>query len=277
MNKKESSKSLYSKYLDYSNKYNPASILLLLYFLGSIVQIYELFKIDIFYVIFFSITQLISDGAILLILLLIIMTIWKLIDTILLILGFWEKVSQNINELSKQHYLYASLLLLGVPLAFLLVFPMLDISIENNPIISLIFVSVLFIFLSICNKSSSIYQKYLQHDKELSKQEKIYADLTLLSPFISFVISILLIILVLRIVLGSSQNPVNFENFNKAKYQVISDYDELDLSVENCEILYFNDKYTFIQVSNSENGNKFIVIYQTESAFFDRKVISVES
>lgn len=277
MHEKKPLVSLYSQYLFFFEKYNPASILLLLYFLGSIVQIYELFKIDIFYIRFFSITQLLSDGAILLLLLTFVVIIYNIFGFLLQIFGFWEKIIPEDNELTKLEYSIRAGIILIIPLSAMILFPIASTDFfKNHNFISVFVISLYILALNIYNKSSSMYQDYLQSDASAGTQKNIYSDLTFIALGLNFPTALLLILLIFRIISASFQNPDDFENYNKIKSLVVSDYKELNLSVEDCEILYFNDKYTFIEITNSINQEKFIVMYQTESAFFDKKVIILD-
>lgn len=282
--------SLFDKTLDKINKnsekYKNVFPLLLVLptLIGGLWQILELIFIDPSFIRFFSVTQLISDGILILTIFIIFAIYLNLLDkhfdfkdlvkfdllkqkfslsqfgaSIMLILcslGYYYKAFDNLSfdnlEVSRMGKILINLLAAGVFLPLL---------VKGILLFSHEFCLLLFF------RSRELK---VQHIRKFRNQKGI---IYYLSHFVSIIlmISIITFIVISIIVLIQFRNktiyPQNLENLKNIFKQVHKEFGDKQKS----SILYFNDKYIFIELDNEKLNNEkpsHIKIYKTDDILF---------
>lgn len=240
-------------------------ILLITYSVGAAVQVVELSKISPSYIKFFSVTQLIADGAFLLVTAIFIaigVIFFNIFFVIIGIAGFLEENLKN----GKLLWFTNALLLITPVLTLSLCFSLFSSSLDNKYTIAIISTSLVYVLLGELVNCSYKYDTYTDpvNEEGLIGTGFIFRFLL----YISFPITILLLI---SMFLNSYRLPENLDNYDKAKQVVIKDYEGQGITENNVNILYFNDKFMFIEII--KKNKKSIAIYETNSMLFDTRVI----
>ena len=68
------------------------------------------------------------------------------------------------------------------------------------------------------------------------------------------------------------REPRYFENYNK----VGSVIQERHKDVSEYKVLYFNDEYTFIELTRGDSNKNTIEVYKTDVVLFDETVIKIK-
>lgn len=256
----------FKKLLNWSKDYLTTCILLISG-LGAILQIYNLMAIDIRYVRFFSPSQLIPDGALILTITVILFLGYKLGEHVVLN----EGMQQTIKKHSKEHkgylkrFIYASIPIIG----FILYAVALRKVVKPEYIIYII-VSIGFAIpvLMASMLHSFEYNNYIAKKKDATKNEQNLAAITEIAQVgISTVTIIFYVLLVAILGFKSYEIPKELENISKVEKRIEQDYK----NIKGYKILYFNDKYLFIRLIR--NNNTTIAIYETNEVMFDKNII----
>lgn len=274
-------------FIDHKNSIanNLSLILLIPSLLGAIWQITELVNINIAYIRFFSISQIPTDGALILFMLMLILIFVKIIS-------FFSKVFINIqkeefknkSEEDIENIKIQSKKLL--PIKIIIIFMLLVSSIvvvrdiflnyfTNQPIFSIIV--LVFITTGISIYTINFSKLFILEIQEVRKEKSLrYLFGILIEKYNLYIGSALLIaiislLIIMYIILkGFSSSfllPANLYNTKNLESTIYKDFKTKDYSIE-----YFNDKYIFVQLCavsqcQSETDKK-IVIYPTDKALF---------
>ena len=248
-------------------KENLTTAVLLISALGSIVQIYHLAKINLAYVKFFSITQLIADGSLILVTV-ITATIFYKIQAPLFESDFRKKIAINIEKTNLLNPISSYIVL-----AFFLTYPFTLISVAYrlkiewlwvSPVISTILIAsnIVFIYFTI-----SYVRKYYNFLKTTSDQFKFKKTSMLVCNFVLLMTMISTVLFSTKVVfvyLEGYSSPFNLINYENVKKKTEDDYGKL----KSYELLYFNDTYMFISIEQQDSDLKRTVIYKTQDVFF---------
>lgn len=256
----------FKKLLNWSKDYLTTCILLISG-LGAILQIYNLMAIDIRYVRFFSSSQLIPDGALILAITVILVLGYKVGDHVFLN----DDMQQTIKKHSKEDRGYVKRCIYAmIPIVGLLVFVVaLQILVKPGYIIYVtagIGFAVPLLMASMLH--SFEYNSYIADKEDATGKEKSLATITEVAQVgIGSVMIIFYMLLVITIGFKSYEVPNDLENISKVEERVEQDYG----NIEGYKILYFNDKYLFIRLIK-ENSTT-VAIYETNEVMFDKNII----
>lgn len=263
---------------------NITIVVLLPSFLGAVWQILELSSINVAYLRFFSVSQILVDGILILSLLILLIVISKII-MVFVKFSFENKIKRFedkdlLKRIEKKlpkamiKSIIVSILLVGsmtyfIPMLFSPMFP-------KSPIftIFLLAFTVMGITLYLADTAVLVITK-IRNDQssEHDVNRYIRAVLDKYKNYIywSTLISMFLIIITLPILLKIfSQNfilPINLYNTKYLESIIYKEFKTKDYSIK-----YFNDKYTFVELCTvkkcSHKLDKEIIIYPTEKVLF---------
>jgi len=252
---------------------NAKTVLVVTYGLGATVQVLKLGAIDPTYIKFFSVSQLIADGAFF------ISLIFLGYISFLTFSFFFKSIAINdilVSDLRNNHKSESFLLtgkgflILLLPFFILIFYNITILGYFNNKIIPMV-VSYSFIY--------SLLIEMLQYSYEYdSHVEKITGDNRIgIGAVYRFLVGmgiIFSIITIPKFIYDMYNLPPNLDNYDKAKQVVMTDYKGQGTTKEDVNILYFNDKFMFIEITRP-NNKRSIAVYQTNSMLFDTRVITL--
>lgn len=256
----------FKKLLAWSKDYLTTCILLISG-LGAILQIYNLILIDITYVRFFSPSQLIADGSLILAITIILFVSYKIAGHLTLN----DDMRQAIKKHSREDKGYLKrCIYAAIPIAGLLLF-LVIIKILTKPgyiIYGIASIGFIIAALEASILHASEYSSYIAEKEDATKKELFLSSMTEIWQLGLGILTIMLYMMLVIIVGSISYKvPEDLENINKVVDRVKQDY----VDVKKYEVLYFNDKYLFIRL-NKENSAT-TVIYNTNEVIFDNNVI----
>lgn len=266
-------------YLSNLIKDNIAIIVLIPTVLGGLIQLFKLGMIDLRYIRYFSVTQLVPDGLLAILLLCIITVIVYIHNNFLLIkLSF---IPEKLTTKLKLRSLISSLVIATgqvISITYAVVeMPsteeLLNSSNYSIAVNAVIYVGIL-AMVFYCFKYINLEKEYLRNTDHV-----VLIDNKLLKTSKSIFSAFSLILLISFIVIFLRMTYFFIEYMNEAKgtynYSKIEEIISNDFeSYTDYKILYFNDKYTFVEV-NVKDSNV-ITIYKTDNVFFNPTTIEVK-
>lgn len=281
-----------TKYFIEQVKNNLALIILLPTVFGGLWQIIELSKMSIAYIRFFSATQLVPDGLLMLFILATLYLAYKLgilqehkinFNKKMMIIHIMRpkglihyfiktnksnKLTYSENPIYKKSVIpsYMAIVLLGIPFLFyLLSFILFNESEDNSKLLSIMMSITLVMVLGglILNSARILYEHIIENniikivikyisDKPIIK-ELIFIPIKLLSAIL-FLGLILVPIYLFSLFHKNYFLPENLKNLENIQTSLnAKDYNK-------SEILYFNDKYIFIEHSNSDKNTTIEIV-----------------
>lgn len=256
----------FKKLLAWSKDYLTTCILLISG-LGAILQIYNLILIDITYVRFFSPSQLIADGALILAITVILFVSYKIAAHIILNDDMRQAIKKHSREDKGclKRCIYAA-----IPIAGFLLFPVI-IEILTKPG-SIIYGIASIGFVTPALEASILhafeYSSYIAEKEDATRKELFLETITELWQ-IGLGMVIIFFYMMLVIIVGSTSYkiPKDLENINKVVDRVKQDH----VGIKKHEVLYFNDKYLFIRLTKENSATT--AIYNTNEVIFDNNII----
>lgn len=244
-------------------------ILFIIYGLGAFIQVVELSLIDLSYLRFFSVTQVASDGALVFVALAIFILI-GFCYYFFVTLEFREEKSIEDIPIAKP------LLILCVVTAFgygvLANLIIITEEYRKLPILTA-FPALMVAFLAFCIKYSSYKKNQIDKLKNKNENKKYFSKGLLW--YISILSYVFIPIVTIKSLMVSSEilrEPKNFENYNKVE----SFIRERHQDVSEYRTLYFNDKYTFVELIKENSDVDTIEVYKTDAILFDETVIKIK-
>lgn len=236
--------------------------------LGGFWQIIELAAIGIPYIRFFSVSQMVPDGLLILFLL----------GTILLFFNaitFNHSISDNENNAtqsadeqtdipesrnrSSQSYLISLILELIIALAifYIAIFPIIKSIYSENKVSLLQIILFLATFIIIGQLISIAIKDFLNLTKlKINRQNILIEIITGIGKLLCGALAIGLTIYIFQIFHNSFLLPDNFKNLNELEYTLKTKNNKL----KSLTLIYFNDKYLFLKVEDSLNKTQTQVI-----------------
>ena len=266
-------------YLSNLIKDNIAIIVLIPTVLGGLIQLFKLGMIDLRYIRYFSVTQLVPDGLLAILLLCIITVIVYIHNNFLLIkLSF---IPEKLTTKLKLRSLISSLVIAtgqAISITYAVVeMPSTEELLNSSnyfiAVNAVIYVGIL-AMVFYCFKYINLEKEYLRNTDHV-----VLIDNKLLKTSKSIFSAFSLILLISFIVIFLRMTYFFIEYMNEAKgtynYSKIEEIISNDFeSYADYKILYFNDKYTFVEV-NVKDSNV-ITIYKTDNVFFNPTTIEVK-
>lgn len=246
---------------------NLTTLVLLISGLGSIVQVYHLAKMNLSYVKFFSITQLIADGSLILVTILTVIIIYK-IQAPILKMDIEKQISNSIEAVPVKSLTLEYLVIimfLGFP--FLLSFFTYRMSVEwlwVSPILATFVISLDIVFIFFTLSYVRKYYDYLKTTPSDLKLKKLTIFVCNSILVLSLLTTLYFSYKVAYIYLEGYKIPFNVVNYQKVKDKTEADYGEL----RSYELMYFNDVYTFVAIEQKDSDIKRTVIYKTQDILF---------
>lgn len=235
--------------------------------LGALKQVFELVSIHLSYLKFFSVSQLVADGALVLFVI-VTFSITSYIYLSVVTIGInSEGIPANTDpeqiKLTYFQTVYTSILtvVLGV---FFLYFNE-KIYYIKYPFTFLILNAVFVAFIIFTNKKSRKYNTNVSRFSRASESKKnnLYY-MTLINSIISTLVITIIIFQTIIVYSEVLMRPYNIDNYSNVEKQVFKDYKD----IKSYEILYFNDLYIFVEIRISQENDKKVVIYKTEDVMF---------
>lgn len=252
---------------------NTKIVLAVTYGLGATTQVLKLGAIDPTYIRFFSVSQLIADGAFFISLIFLGCISFCAFSLFFKLIGIKNLLVSDLknNHKSESFLLKAKgFLILLLPFSIFIFYSVVMAGYFNNEIISMI-IAYSFIYSLLIEILQYSYE-YDSHIDEITGDNKIgngavYRVLLGMSIISS-------IIMIPKFIYDMYNLPPNLDNYGKAKQIVITDYKGQGITKEGVNILYFNDKFMFIEITRP-NNERSIAVYQTNSMLFDTRVITL--
>lgn len=252
---------------------NTKIVLAVTYGMGATAQVLKLGAIDPTYIRFFSVSQLISDGAFFISLTFLGYISFYTFSLLFNFIGINNLLASDLknNHKSENFLLHVKgFLILLLPFSILILYNIIMVGYFNNKIISMIVIySFIYSFLS---KILQYSYDYDRHIDEITGDKKI-GNGAIYRLLVGMCI-VFSIILIPKSIYGMYNLPPNLDNYDKAKQVVITDYKGQGIMKESVNILYFNDKFMFIEITRP-NNERSIAVYQTNSMLFDTRVITL--
>lgn len=255
-------------------KENDKAVLIGVSVIGAMIQLKELANINISYIRFFSATQLISDG-ILVLGISIIMTIAIVISVKLFsLIPVIEQIAIDTEEGKSFHFFekycrYFCTFIASIVFAY----GFTDITagvIQKDIIFFTIFIAVILAFLAYTGLYYSVFDDYLSktNDKFL-----LFGRYNFKSYYRSFnrfmlIATAMTVLIVLfkstALIYAAARLPYNLENYNNVKEIIESEYEDINYY----KLLYYNDTYAFIEIQKDKDSEAKVVIYKTDAIIF---------
>lgn len=256
------------------SKDNISTALIWISGIGAIIQIRELASIHVSYIRFFSVTQLISDGALVLLMAAFI-TIIAFITTKFLTPTSVAKqliidIKKNRSFSYFEKYVRYLCMFLGSIACVGAFMEIKAADIQKDMFVSMILISLMFAYLTYSAFYYSVFDDYLQktNDKFLLFGKYNFKDYyTSFNRFMVIATAMVIRIVVVKSIFlfpAASRLPYNLENYSKVAEKVEEDYKHIN----QYRLLYFNDTYAFIEISKNEDAKAKIVVYKTDDLMF---------
>lgn len=253
---------------------NTKIVLAVTYGLGATTQVLKLGAIDPTYIRFFSVSQLIADGAFFISLIFLGYISFCAFSLFFKMIGIYNFLVSDLkdNHKSESFLLKAKgFLILLLPFSIFIFYSVVMAGYFNNEIISMIVV-----YSFIYSLLSEILQYSYEYDSHI---DKITGDKKIgngaVYRFLLGMSIISSIIMIPKFIYDIYNLPPNLDNYDKAKQIVMTDYEGQGTTKEDINILYFNDKFMFIGITRP-NNERSIAVYQTNSMLFDTRVITLD-
>lgn len=251
-------------------KENLTTSILLISGLGAIIQVLELAKINIAYIRFFSATQLISDGVLVLATVLIIIIAYNLFRFIFLSKDIMLYIEHRMEDkkLSKGSIDRYAILYFSVPLIFYIFLTgVVFRTFKENFFMNLVGLAFLYALVTVSFIYTYRYYEYLTSTTDEFRFKKIHTSISKWVRPLNMLVTAVSVPAVIILCLHVYKLPSNLENYAKVNQQVEKDYRD----IESYDILYFNDTYLFVEIIRE--NKKSIAVYETKGVLFDKNII----
>lgn len=243
--------------------------------LGALIQLFELSRIDIAYIRFFSVNQLVPDGTLVALTLVACYITYRAYLVTLTVLDPITSLEKAIINQDKAHLKQINKeipiiigFLLGVTAA--VVFVEIK-SFKVNIALMTIISSMMLAALAFVFKYFTMHKKYIENVYSSPENSRLKESLP----------NLVLILMPAGLMLYTAMNvgnayldlyriptPEKLTNYNYIKSRITQDYGK----DKEYEIRYFNDKYTFIEITQ----DKSIALYKTDDILFNAQHIIIE-
>ena len=250
-------------------KENFKYILLIPAFLGGVWQLCELLNISTSYIRFFSITQIVPDGLLILFLLLLIYSAFKF--SFFMINGDLKK-DDNGNTIEEKFSVRRSIGIIIISIGTLIFFGCLFYPLDKNKTTLTELIMLLFLIITI---GSSIILALKNIVQVLIKKHPKFIIKTLNSYFIKLILSLCslhityLLIVSFSFTLSTFSDtysfPENLKNIEELNKSIKSTYPKL----QN-KILYMNDKYVFIELIDKKKVKEHLILEFNDVLFLQK-------
>ncbi|MEN8625286.1 hypothetical protein [Psychrobacter proteolyticus] len=252
---------------------NTKILLTVTYGLGATAQVLKLSAIDPTYIKFFSVTQLIADGAFFISLIFLGYISFLAFSLFFKLIGINDVLVSDLKNNHKSESLLLTIKGISILLLPFSIFVFYHITMAgyfNNKIISMI-ITYSFIY-SLLSEILKYSYEYDNHIEKITGDDKIGNGAVY--RFLVGMGIIFSIITIPKFIYDTYNLPPNLDNYDKAKQVVMTDYKDQGITKQDVDILYFNDKFMFIEIIRP-NNERSIAVYQTNSMLFDTRVITL--
>lgn len=243
--------------------------------LGGLIQIFKLGMMDLRYIRYFSVTQLVPDGLLAILMLCIVTLIVYVHNNFLL--QIIPSVSDNLKgNLSNTRFIIHSIIAIGMTVtvtnafinipttAVFLSYPKQGI-VSYVGVLALAYFNIRFILFNLC---------LIGNGNFLSTFNRAIRDIAkFLFASLACILTIGLVLISLRmayVIIEYINEPEGIYNYSRIEETIISDFGKHT----NYKILYFNDKYTFVEINVGDSN--IVTIYKTDNVFFNPTTIEVK-
>ena len=243
--------------------------------LGALIQIFELSRIDIAYIRFFSVNQLVPDGTLVALTLVACYITYRAYLITLTVLNPITNLEKAIINQDKAHLKQINkeipiiiVFLLSVTAAVVFVeIKSLKVNVSVMTIISSMMLAALaFVF-----KYFTLHKKYIESvysSPENSRLKESLPNITLILMPAGLMLYTVLNVGNAYLDLYRIPTPEKLTNYSYIKSRITQDYGK----DEEYKIRYYNDKYTFIEITQ----DKSIALYKTDDILFNAQHIIIE-
>lgn len=252
---------------------NTKILLAVTYGLGATAQVLKLSAIDPTYIKFFSVSQLIADGAFFISLIFLGYISFLAFSLFFKLIGINDVLVSDLKNNHKSESLLLTMkgiLILLLPFSIFVFYHIAMAGYFNNKIISMI-ITYSFIY-SLLSEILKYSYEYDNHIEKITGDDKIGNGAVY--RFLVGMGIIFSIITIPKFIYDTYNLPPNLDNYDKAKQIVMTDYKDQGITKQDVDILYFNDKFMFIEITRP-NNERSIAVYQTNSMLFDTRVITL--
>lgn len=256
------------------SKENMSTVLIWISGIGALIQIRELARIHISYIRFFSVTQLISDGALVLLIATFIVVLAFLTTKFLTPKLVTRQIRINIKKERSfstfEKYVRYFSTFLGSALCVVTFMGIGAADIQKNTVTYMILIACMYAFLTYTGFYYTAFDEYLEKTKDKIILFGRYDLKSLYRSFNTFMV--IATVMVIGIIIFKSlflftsalRLPYNLENYNKLTERIEEDHKGLSYY----KLRYFNDTYTFVEIRKDKALESNIVIYKTDDLIF---------
>lgn len=249
-------------------KENIPFILIIISGLGAAIQIIEISKIDITYIRFFSVTQLAADGALITLTLISSYIMYKFYLTTLVVM---TPITNLENALIREDKTYKTTKDIPSLVIFLQAVSGAAIFMHRGPFEENLYLmiaisSMIIAGLAFVLKYFILHRKYVKMRDDTAGNA--WSDIFFIAAPAILIAYTVVNIGNIYLDLYKIPTPERLTNYNYIKSRIAQDYG----SNKEYNIRYFNDKYTFIEITQDNS----IAIYKTDDILFNAQHIIIE-
>lgn len=256
------------------SKDNMSTVLIGISGIGAIIQIKELASIHVSYIRFFSVTQLISDGALVLLTATFIGVTAFITSRFLTPKLVARQIKIDVNK-GKSFSVFEKYVryLAGLMGSIICVVAFAEIratQIQENTYFYILLIAFMYAYLTYSGLYYSVFDEYLQKTNDefmLLKKYSFKGCYKALNTFMIVATAMVIVIIIFKSMFmfpAALRLPYNLENYNNIKNKIEKDNSD----IEYYNLRYFNDTYAFIEIKKYKESKSNILIYKTEDLIF---------
>lgn len=256
------------------SKENTSDVLILISGVGAIIQIYELARINISYIRFFSVTQLISDGALVLLMAVYIAIVWAISTVVITPTNVLEQLKKNIEEnksftLFEKYWRYlatvaATLIAIGASN------DIKSLDMKEDVFFAMGMIATILAFIRYSTIYYKIFGSYLQTTNDtcmLFGKHNFKGLYKIFNKGMILITNVAIAIIIINALImfpAASRLPYNLENYEQISEKMEERYGKISYY----KLLYFNDTYAFIEMKKTENAKSKVLVYKTDDLIY---------
>ena len=256
------------------SKENTSDALILISGVGAIIQIYELARINISYLRFFSVTQLISDGAVVLLMVVYIAIVWAISTVIIVRTDIHEDLKADIekNERFTLYHKYWRYLAIVI-CTFVSIGASNDVryfNIGENIFFAMGILGAALAYIRYSTMYYKIFGVYLETTNDTfmlfgrCNFKFLYKIFNKGMELTSKIAMVVIIANAMIMFPAASRLPYNLENYE----QISEKMEERYGNINYYKLLYFNDTYAFIEMKKTKDSKNKILVYKTDDLIY---------
>lgn len=256
------------------SKENTSDALILISGVGAIIQIYELARINISYLRFFSVTQLISDGAVVLLMVVYIAIVWAISTVVIVRTDIHENLKTAIEKnerftLYEKYWRYLAI----VASTLIAIGASNDIrylNMKENIFFAMGMLAAILAFIRYSTTYYKIFGSYLETTNDtfmLFGKYNFKGLYKILNKGMGLIANVAIVAIIANAMImfpAASRLPYNLENYE----QIAEKMEERYGKINYYKLLYFNDTYAFIEMKKTKDSKNKVLVYKTDDLMY---------